>query len=55
MIFFINNILVNLKNKGDHMYNLIVVLQVLKENKLFANIENVSFVEVGYVSLSYNV
>ena len=36
VIVFINNILVYLKNEGDHMNHLRVVLQVLKENQLFA-------------------
>ena len=36
VIAFIHDILVYLKNEGYHMNNLRVVLQVLKENQLFA-------------------
>ena len=35
-IVFINDILVYLKNEGDHMNHIRVVFQVLKENQLFA-------------------
>lgn len=36
VIIFINDILVYLKNEGDHMGNCRVVLQVFKEHQLFA-------------------
>ena len=36
VIAFIYNILVYSKNEGEHMDHLKVVLQVLKENNLFA-------------------
>ena len=36
VIFFIDEILVYSKKEGDHMNRLRVVLQVLKENQLFA-------------------
>ena len=36
IIVFIDDILVYLKNEGDHMDHSRVVFQVLKENQLFA-------------------
>ena len=36
VIVFIDDILVYSKNEGEQMYHLRVVLQVLKENQLFA-------------------
>ena len=36
IIVFIEDIFVYLKNKGDHMNHLRLVLQVLKENQLIA-------------------
>ena len=35
MIVFIDDMLVNLKNEGEHMDHLRVVSQVLKEHQLF--------------------
>ena len=43
VIVFIDNILVYLKNEGDHMTHLRVVLQVLKENQYFANYSKCEF------------
>ena len=43
VIVFIDDILVYLKNKGEHMDYLRLVLQVLKENKLFAKYKKSEF------------
>ena len=43
MIVFIDDILVYLSNKNDHMGNLRVMLHVLKENQLFAKYRKCEF------------
>ena len=43
VIIFIDDILVYSKNEGDHMDHLTVVLQVLKENQLFAKYRTCEF------------
>ena len=43
VIVFIHNILVYLKNKGDHMNHLRLVLQVLREHRLFAKYRKCEF------------
>ena len=43
VIVFIDDILVYTKNEGDHMNHLRVVLQVLKENQLFAKYRKCEF------------
>ena len=43
VIVFIDDILMYSKNKGNHMNHLRVVLQVHKENQLFANCSKCEF------------
>ena len=43
VIFFIDDILVYLKNEGDHINHLRVVLQVLKDNQLFSKYSKCEF------------
>ena len=43
VIVFIDDILVYSENEGDHMDHLRVVLQVLKDNQLFANYSKCEF------------
>ena len=43
VIFFIDDIMVYPKNKGDQMNHLRVVLQVLKENQLFSKYSKCEF------------
>ena len=55
VIVFIDNIFVYSKNEAEHMNYLTVLLQVLKENELFAKLENVSLVGGDGISWSYHL
>ena len=53
VIVFTENILVYLENEGEHMDHLRVVLQLLKENKLFPKYRKCDFLLRSVALLGY--